>query len=88
MAILDYMPKIDVWTGAAIGVGLLVAPVLIPMIATAARPVLKTVIKGGFMAYEKSREMVAEAVEMVEDLAAEARSEALAEMSAEKGETA
>ena len=85
MAILDYTPKVDLWTGVAIGVGLLVAPVVIPMIATAARPVFKMIVKGGFMAYEKASEVVAEAIEVVEDLAAEAKSEVMAEIDAQKG---
>ena len=88
MAIWDYRPKADLWTGVAVGVGLLVAPVIIPMIADAARPVVKAVMKGGFMVYEKGREMIAEGVEMVEDLAAEAKSEVAAELAAAKKEGA
>ncbi len=45
-------------------------------------------MKGGFMVYEKGCEMVAEAVEMVEDLAAEAKSEVAAELAATKKEEA
>ena len=85
MAIWDYSPKAGVWTGIAIGVGLLVAPVVIPMIATAARPVAKAAIKGGLMLYEKGREMLAEVSEVVEDLAAEAKSEVQAELAPVKG---
>jgi Protein of unknown function (DUF5132) len=85
MAIWDYRPKADLWTGVAIGVGLLVAPVVIPMIADAARPVAKAAIKGGLMLYEKGREMCAEVAEVVEDLAAEARSEVEAELVPVKG---
>jgi hypothetical protein len=88
MAIWDYRPKGDVWTGVAIGVGLLVAPVVIPMIAAAAKPVAKAVIKCGYMVYEKGSEMLAEAAEAVEDLAAEAKSEVMAEMVEAKGEKA
>lgn len=84
MAILDFKPKGDIWTGVAIGVGLLVAPVVIPIIAAAARPVAKTALKYSFMLYEKGREMIAEATEAVEDLAAEAKAEVQAELS-EKG---
>ncbi len=85
MAIWDYRPKADLWTGVAIGVGLLVAPVVIPVIADAARPVAKAAIKGGLMLYEKGREMIAEVSEVVEDLAAEAKSEVLAELAPVKG---
>ena len=84
MAIWDYRPKVDLWTGVAIGVGLLVAPVVIPMIATAARPVAKGLMKTGLMLYEKGSGMVAELVEGVEDLAAEAKSEVQAELKAAK----
>jgi len=86
MAIGDYMPKADLWTGLAIGVGLLVAPVAIPIIGKVARPLLKTVIKGGFLAYEQVSEMLAEALETVEDLTAEARAEIVSELTAAKEE--
>ncbi len=82
MAIWDFRPKADLWTGLAIGAGLLVAPVVIPVIADVARPVAKAVIKAGFMLYEKSRELFAEASEGMEDLAAEVKSE-MQEMIAE-----
>ncbi len=88
MAIWDYRPKADVWTGVAIGVGLLVAPVVIPMIAAAARPVAKAAIKGGMMLYEKGREMCAEVSEVIEDLAAEARAEVQEELAPAKGKGA
>jgi hypothetical protein len=85
MAIWDYRPKANLWTGVAIGVGLLVAPVVIPMIVAAARPVAKAAIKGSLMLYEKGREMIAEVSEAVEDLAAEAKSEVQAELAPVKG---
>jgi len=85
MSIWDYSPKGGVWTGVAIGVGLLVAPVVIPMIAEVAKPVAKGLMKTGLMLYEKGTEMVAELVEGVEDLAAEAKSEVHAELKATKG---
>jgi Protein of unknown function (DUF5132) len=84
MASWNFTPKGSVWTGVAIGVGLLVAPVVIPMIATAARPVAKAGIKGTLMLYEKCREMIAEVAEVIEDLAAEAKSEVQAELTPAK----
>ena len=84
MAIADFRPKGDIWTGVAIGVGLLLAPVVFPMIASAARPVAKTALKYGLMAYEKGREMVAEVAEAVEDLAAEAKAEVESELTSIK----
>jgi hypothetical protein len=88
MAMSDYLPKADLWTGLAIGVGLLVAPVAIPILAQAARPLLKTAIKGGFLAYERASEIVADALETVEDLAAEAKAEVHAELAAAKEDQA
>jgi hypothetical protein len=59
-----------------IGVGAAVlAPVLMPGVATAARPLLKGAMKLGVTLYEKGNEAVAEAGEAVEDLIAEAKSE-------------
>jgi len=51
------------------------APVLIPVIATASRPLAKSLIKGGVMLYERGREAVSGAGEVMEDLIAEVRSE-------------
>jgi hypothetical protein len=82
MALLDYRPKADLWTGLIIGVGLLVAPVVIPMVAAVAKPVLKAVIKGGYKLYETTGELLADAVESVEDLIAEAKAEAHGELTA------
>lgn len=80
MAIQDLMPRGNLWTGVAIGVGLLVAPIVVPVVAGAARPVIKAVLKGGFMLYEKGREMVAEVAEMAEDLVEEAKAEVDSEL--------
>ena len=75
MAISDMIPKGNIWTGIAIGAGLLAAPVVIPAVAGAARPLLKAVIKGGYMLFEYGREMVAEVTELTEDLFVEAKAE-------------
>jgi len=80
MNILDLRPKADIWTGLAIGVGLLVAPIVIPVIAAAARPVLKAALKGGLLLYERGRELCAEVTEVTEDLIEEAKSEVKAEL--------
>ena len=55
MAIWDFRPKGDLWTGVALGAGLLAAPVVIPLAWSATRPLLKAVLKGGFMIYETGR---------------------------------
>ena len=63
MAIWDFRPKGDLWTGVAVGAGLLAAPVVIPLAWSATRPVLKVILKGGFMLYETGRQILGEASE-------------------------
>ena len=84
MAITDMIPKGNLWTGIAVGAGLLVAPVVIPAIAGAARPLLKAVIKGGYMIFEQGRETVAEIYEMAEDIVEEVKAEVEADLSEAK----
>ncbi len=84
MAIADMIPRGNLWTGIALGAGLLVAPVVIPAIAGAARPLLKAVIKGGYMVFEKGRETVAEIYEMAEDIVEEAKAEVEADLNEAK----
>ena len=62
----------NIAVGAAV---VLLAPMVIPIVGGIVRPFAKAAIKGGLMMYEKGREMVAEAQESVEDLAAEAKAE-------------
>lgn len=59
---------------AGIG-GLLLAPVLLPAVVGIGRPVLKSVIKTGLMAFGAARESLAELREVAEDVTAEARAE-------------
>jgi hypothetical protein len=74
MAILDNGFKLG--TGLAIGVGaIILAPVVIPAVAAIVKPLLKAGIKGGLVLYDKSIVAIAEAKEVIEDLAAEARAE-------------
>ncbi len=62
--------------GIAAGVGAIVlAPVLIPAVAKASKPVAKALIKGGIIAYEKSRSAIIETGEVLEDLVAEVKAE-------------
>ncbi|MCX8116444.1 MAG: DUF5132 domain-containing protein [Desulfobacterota bacterium] len=62
--------------GLAIGIGAaLLAPIVVPVLATIVKPLAKGAIKGGFLLYEKGREIVAETQEVVEDLVAEVKSE-------------
>jgi hypothetical protein len=68
--------KGNIVSGLAIGVGVaILAPVVIPVLAGIAKPLAKGAIKGGILVYEKGKEIYGEATEVVEDLAAEARSE-------------
>jgi len=74
MALLDNGYR--VCAGLAIGIGaLLLAPVVVPVVAAAAKPIIKAGIKGGMLLYAKTREIIAETQEVIEDLAAEAKAE-------------
>ena len=53
---------------------------MIPLVAAAARPMLKAVLKSGFLLYEKGREAAAAAKEVGEDLVAEAKIEVQSEL--------
>jgi hypothetical protein len=59
---------------------LMAAPVVLPILAAAARPLIKAAVKGGYMMYEKGREAVEEIAEVLEDLAEEVKAEAQAEL--------
>ncbi|WEX74810.1 DUF5132 domain-containing protein [Sinorhizobium numidicum] len=73
MAILeDALKGGNIVTGLAIGVGALVlAPLAVPLL----RPITKTFLKAGLVAYDQTRVAVAEMNERASDLVAEARSE-------------
>lgn len=74
MAILDIDKRLG--TVLAIGVGVaVVAPLVSPAVAKVTRPVLKSAIKGGLLLYAKAKVVGAEALETLEDLAAEAKVE-------------
>ncbi|MEW6664940.1 MAG: DUF5132 domain-containing protein [Thermodesulfobacteriota bacterium] len=63
-------------TGLAIGAAaVLLAPVVLPALSGALKSLAKAGVKGGLIAYEKSRVALAEAKESLEDLTAEAQSE-------------
>jgi hypothetical protein len=74
MALFDNGLKIG--TGLAIGLGVLIlAPAIAPAVAAVVKPVAKASIKSAILLFEKTTEMIAEAKELVEDLAAEAHAE-------------
>jgi len=65
---------------AAIGVGLaILLPFVVKALAPVARPVARSVLKMGIVAYEKGREAIAEFGEIVDDMVAEVREEMRAE---------
>lgn len=62
----------NVLIGAA---AIVLAPIVVPAVLAGMRPVAKTLVKGGVMVYDKTREMVADVGEQMGDIVAEARSE-------------
>ncbi|MEN6441653.1 MAG: DUF5132 domain-containing protein [Syntrophobacter sp.] len=78
MALFDNGFKLG--TGLAIGIGVLVlAPAIVPALAAVVRPIAKASIKSGILLVEKTRELIAEAKETVEDITAEAHAELASE---------
>ncbi|UKO96148.1 DUF5132 domain-containing protein [Nostoc sp. UHCC 0870] len=62
--------------GLIAGIGaVLLAPVLLPVFAGIGKPIAKSIIKGGIVAYEKSKGAFAELGETWEDIIAEAKAE-------------
>ncbi len=70
MVIVESLLKSNIAKGVAIGLGLTVVGVLL---MPALRPVTRGAIKGGILAFEKSREWMAETAESLEDMVAEVR---------------
>jgi F0F1-type ATP synthase epsilon subunit len=62
--------------GVAAGIGAIVlAPLVIPVVAKVAKPIAKAAIKGGIVAYEKTKIIMAETGEALEDIVAEVKAE-------------
>lgn len=62
--------------GIIAGIGaILLAPVVIPVVTGVGKPIVKSMVKGGLIAYEKSKGAFAELGETWEDIVAEARVE-------------
>jgi hypothetical protein len=69
-------------SGVALGIGAIVlAPLVLPFVAKVGKPLAKAAIKGGIIAYEKSKIALAETGEVLEDLVAEVRAELAEEQS-------
>ena len=76
--------KGNIVSGLAIGIGsAIIAPLVVPALSKAARPMAKAAIKGGLVLWETGKEKLAEAHELMDDLLAEARTELASEASAE-----
>ena len=76
--------KGNIVSGLAIGIGsAIIAPLVVPALSKAARPLAKAAIKGGLVLWETGKEKLAEAHELVDDLLAEAKTEIAAEAAAE-----
>jgi hypothetical protein len=56
-------------------IGIMVAPKVLPKVVDFLRTATKTGMKGGMMAYDKSRELVSGTADSFQNLASEARSE-------------
>jgi hypothetical protein len=90
---------IQVVGGIAVGAAaMMMAPSIVPIIAGAFKPVAKTLIKGGLLAYESGMQAVqqtsaaltstvASTIETIEDLSAEAKAEILESQKAEISES-
>ena len=77
---------LNISSGVLLGAGaVLAAPIVIPVFLGILKPMAKAAIKGGLITYQKTKETVAEAMESMEDLAAEAKAE-LAESTEESAQ--
>ncbi|MFO1429049.1 MAG: DUF5132 domain-containing protein [Candidatus Competibacteraceae bacterium] len=68
--------KGPVGKGLALGItAVVLAPIILPVITRTARPLAHAALKTGMIFYERGREAVAEAQEVLEDVIAEVRAE-------------
>jgi hypothetical protein len=76
MAFFEDMFKGNIVSGLALGIGaVILAPIMLPAVRNVAKPLAKAAIKGGIMAYERGKELIAEGAEVVEDIYVEAKAE-------------
>ena len=73
IAVAVFAPEL--LTGMAVGVAAMMAPKILPALGTVMRPLVKTVVQGGYIAVTKTREFAAEASEQVQDIVAETQAE-------------
>jgi len=73
---MRFLPRGLTPANIAIGAGVvLIAPVVIPIIGSIAKPIIKAGVKGVLITYEGTKVAIAEAKESLEDITAEAKSE-------------
>ena len=66
----------NIVTGLAIGIGgLILAPVVVPLVVGIVKPLAKVAVQGGVALYKTGRDAIAETGEAVSDIMAEAKSE-------------
>jgi hypothetical protein len=76
MAFFENMLKGNIGSGLAVGLGVaVVGPLLVPVLGGVLRPLAKTAIKGGLLAFDAGRESFAWLNEATGDMVAEARTE-------------
>ena len=67
-------------TPVLVGIGaILLAPVVLPVVGSALKPLIKATVKSGLLLAQKGRELVSEALESLEDITAEVKAELIAE---------
>jgi hypothetical protein len=75
MGLLENVTKGPIST-ILLGLGVaMVAPSVLPSLASGLRPLAKTLVKGGVTLYDAAKEGIAEAGEQLNDLVAESRAE-------------
>ncbi len=75
MALLEDVTK-GPFSAILLGLGVaIVAPTVLPSLASGLRPLAKALVKGGVTLYDAAKEGVAEAGEQLNDLIAESRAE-------------
>jgi hypothetical protein len=65
--------EIDWIPGVLLGVAAMAAPNLVPRLGRGIRPLVRTAVRTGYLATQRTREWIAEAGEQIEDMVAEAR---------------
>lgn len=82
MSLFDKGAK-HVWLGIGIGsAAVLAAPYVLPLVSSVGRPLVKGLLLQGVLAFERGREALAHLAETLDDIIAEVRAEAEADLAA------